>query len=103
MLGRADFDVVLAETPAAALEIAASPERRIDLLLTDVVMPEMTGIELARRVKALRPAIRAVFMSGYSADIVADRDVVGGDALIVQKPFSASDLVRALRDASSEL
>jgi PAS domain S-box-containing protein len=102
MLGRADFDVVLAETPAAALEIAASPERRIDLLLTDVVMPEMTGIELARRVKALRPAIRAVFMSGYSADIVADRDVVGDDALIVQKPFSALELVRALRDASNE-
>jgi len=69
----------------------------IHLLLTDVVMPGMNGPELAKRLRALRPGLRVVLMSGYAADVVTAEDLK--DAALVAKPFSPASLTRAVRNA----
>ena len=72
---------------------------RIDLLLTDVVMPGMNGGELARRLRRLCPGIRVVFMSGYSAEAVATHGVLSPGASFLQKPFSVEELLERLQEA----
>jgi CheY-like chemotaxis protein len=81
-----------AEDPAGALAIASRESQRIDLLLTDVVMPGLNGSELAERVCAMRPGLRVLFMSGYAPEeIVASGALATGEQLI-RKPFTPSVL-----------
>jgi len=70
----------------------------IDLLLTDVVMPEVGGWELAERARELRPGLRIMFMSGHSKDVVPDADLLYG-ALFLQKPFTVIGLNEKVRQA----
>jgi PAS domain S-box-containing protein len=93
-LRRLGYEVTLAQAPEAALELAASG--RFDALVTDVVMPGMTGDEVARRVRADRPDLPVVFMSGYTASVL-DLQLGRLDAF-APKPLSAGRLARALRD-----
>jgi PAS domain S-box-containing protein len=93
------YDVLAAATPADALRIAASHEGRIDLVLTDVVMPEMHGRELIARLRESRPGIASVYMSGYTADVISRRGVLDEGLRFIQKPFSKSDLAATLREA----
>jgi two-component system cell cycle sensor histidine kinase/response regulator CckA len=65
--------------------------------LTDVVMPGMKGPELARRLRAMRPGLRVLLMSGYAADVVTSDDLK--DAALVAKPFAPAALARAVRNA----
>ena len=90
LLRRAGYSVVGAQSAAEALEIA-STSQAIDLLLTDVFLGDLPGHELAARIASARPALRTVYMSGYSADEVPEP--------VVQKPFAAASLLRAVRDA----
>jgi FixJ family two-component response regulator len=69
----------------------------IDLLLTDVVMPEMNGRELAARLAEIRPGLRRLFMSGYTADVIASRGVLEEGVEFVQKPFTRKRLVARIR------
>ncbi len=94
MLREAGFRVVAAATAADALEIVAG--ERIDLLLTDVVMPGMNGRELAQHVLELRPGVRVLFTSGYAADVIADRGVLDPDDEFIQKPYPTAALVEAV-------
>lgn len=87
---------------AAALEQATGYDGRIDLLLTDVVMPGMSGSELARRLQALRPGIRVVFMSGYSPEAVATRGLLAPGSMFLPKPFSATQLIECIRKTLNE-
>jgi two-component system NtrC family sensor kinase len=82
-----------------ALSIIRSGSQAIDLLLTDVVMPGMNGRELAERLGALRPGIRALFMSGYSDGSITDRGLLATGASLIQKPFSGDALKLAVRKA----
>ena len=100
MLERQGYTVLTAADPQAALEIAAA-EPEIDLLLTDVVMPQMNGSELARRLVAQRPALRVLFTSGYPADAIAGRGLLDDAATLLCKPFSSAELVVAVRDVLS--
>jgi CheY-like chemotaxis protein len=93
-LRRLGYAVTLAQAPEAALELATSG--RFDALVTDVVMPGMTGDEVARRIRADRPDLPVVFMSGYTASVL-DLELGRLDAF-APKPLSASRLARALRD-----
>ena len=68
------------------------------MLLTDVVMPEMGGGELAERLCAIRPDMRVVFMSGYTRDTVVRRGVLAHRAGYLQKPFSPEAVARAVRE-----
>jgi DNA-binding NtrC family response regulator len=86
-----------------ALKLCRGHEGRIDLLLTDVVMPRMGGRELSERVTAERPGMRTLFMSGYTDVFRAENGVLPPDSGFIQKPFSAAALaqhLRALLDAT---
>jgi two-component system, cell cycle sensor histidine kinase and response regulator CckA len=84
-----------------ALTVAAGYQHPIDLLITDVVMPEMGAGELVDRLLTKRPDLKVLFISGYTNDEVIRRGVSRNDAAFIQKPFTSEDLmtkVRALLD-----
>jgi len=82
--------VLSAATPGEALELGG--KHRIDLLVTDVVMPEMDGARLYARLKESTPNLRALFMSGYTADVLRPRDLLGSNATLLNKPFAPAEL-----------
>jgi len=98
MLAKLGYDVVIAETPATALSICLGPDRPIDLLMTDVVMPEMSGRELADRIKAVRPDIKVLYMSGYTSNVIVNHGVLDKGVHFAQKPFNLTELAAKLRE-----
>lgn len=97
ILEGAGYSVLPAANGREAFELAGSFAGRIDVLLTDWIMPEMGGPEIAERLREERPELRVVFMSGYAeGDAVLDQLERGASAFL-PKPFSASDLARLLR------
>jgi signal transduction histidine kinase/ligand-binding sensor domain-containing protein/ActR/RegA family two-component response regulator len=97
LLGKAGYRVLEAGTGAEALAVAASHDGPIDLLLTDVVLPDINGRVLHGRLSALRPAIRVVYMSGYAANVITHHDVLDEGLSYVQKPFSGDALKQKIR------
>jgi PAS domain S-box-containing protein len=98
MLERKGYTVLSAATPAEAGEIAKNNPGPIDLLMTDVVMPGMNGWDLAEKITAFYPGIKLLFMSGYTADVIAHQGVLDEGVAFIQKPFSIVDLAVKLRD-----
>ncbi len=99
ILLRAGFTVLEATDGQAALTLAADHSGPIDLLLTDVVMPGgLNGVQLAATLRAGRPAIAVVYMSGYIENAQVDRSVRAGDGRFIQKPFTAETLVSVLNE-----
>jgi two-component system, cell cycle sensor histidine kinase and response regulator CckA len=96
VLERAGYHVLTAESADEALRICRGFEGRIDLLLTDVVMPQMSGTMLAQRTAAIRPGMRVLFMSGYSG---REPGVAASSDPFLQKPFNAVALSEAVRSA----
>jgi CheY-like chemotaxis protein len=98
ILGQAGYTVLEAPTGAEALRIAEQHGGAIQLVLTDLVMPGMSGRDLARSLLALRPGLRVVFMSGYF------QESIGGEHArhFVPKPFTQEDLLRRVREALDE-
>ena len=86
------YRVQTAETPGEALQFAGKHRDEIRLLLTDVIMPGMDGKQLARRICTLNPSIRVLFMSGYTADVIALRGVLEKNTNFLAKPFTRVDL-----------
>jgi CheY-like chemotaxis protein len=93
------YQVLAAEDPTKAIEIAGRPEVVIHLLLTDVLMPGMNGRELAQRVRELRPDIRVLYMSGHTEDSMAQSGLVEPGAPLLSKPFTQESLARKVRQA----
>ncbi|MGZ4388741.1 MAG: PAS domain S-box protein, partial [Gaiellaceae bacterium] len=98
MLEANDYRVVAAEDGEEAVRLAAAEEGPIDVLVTDVVMPGMSGQEVARRVAEHRPAVRTLFVSGYTDSAIRQHGVLAPGTSFLQKPFSAGDLTRTLRE-----
>src|SRR6185503_10201985 len=98
-LGELGYTVLLAAHGEEALAIARERKGPIDLVLTDVVMPGLGGAELAKLLAALRPGIRVLYMSGYTQGAISRHGVLGEDMALLEKPFTASRLARAVRDA----
>jgi PAS domain S-box-containing protein len=92
------YNVITAEDGVSAMEMLARYPQRIDLLLTDVMMPRMNGRDLADRVATMRPGIRILFMSGYSAEAVQSQGVLARGSTFIEKPFSPDGLARHVRD-----
>jgi CheY-like chemotaxis protein len=88
--------VLSAERPEAALRLLEAPAEKVDVLVTDVVMPGMSGPALAERARGIRPDLPVVFMSGYTADEVLRQGVKEGQVEFLQKPFTPDSLVRRL-------
>ena len=99
MLEGMGYTVLAAVTPLDALQLAEAHTGPIDLLLTDVVMPEMNGRVLSQRVRELKPGMKCLFMSGYTADIIGNQGVLDDGVCFIQKPFSIKDLAAGVRAA----
>ncbi|RJQ45789.1 MAG: PAS domain S-box protein [Gaiellales bacterium] len=98
MLRRLGYKVITAPGPSEAINLAREHSGAIDVLVTDVVMPEMSGRQLADQVAEIMPGIGCLFMSGYTADVISDHGVIDDDVSFLQKPFTAQQLAGMLRD-----
>ena len=96
------YRVLTAGTPGEALGLVQKHENEIHLLLTDVVMPEMNGRDLAERVQSISPSIKVLFMSGHPVDVIAPRAELGEVVNFIQKPFSMQDMAAKVRGALRE-
>jgi two-component system cell cycle sensor histidine kinase/response regulator CckA len=99
MLERLGYRVLAASTPGEAIRVAKGHAGEIHLLITDVVMPEMNGRDLAKHLVALYPGIRQLFMSGYTSSIIAHDAVLDEGVNFIQKPFSMQGLAAKVREA----
>jgi two-component system cell cycle sensor histidine kinase/response regulator CckA len=99
ILEMAGYTVLEAARGAEALRLCREFARPIDLLLTDVVMPQMSGPELARQIAVLRPGAKIVYMSGYTDDALGHHGVLDPDIILLPKPFTPVSLMQHLRRA----
>ncbi len=102
MLKQLGYAVLTAGTPGEALGHAEVYPGEIHLLVTDVVMPEMNGRELAERISSLRPDLRCLFMSGYTAEVFGPRGLLEDGVHFVQKPFMTSELAVKVREVLAD-
>src|SRR5262245_25986215 len=93
----AGYTVLEAARGDEALRRLSESPRPIDLVLTDVVMPQMSGPELARRIPELRPGTKVVYMSGYTDDALGHHAVLDPDIVLLPKPFTPESLMQHLR------
>jgi PAS domain S-box-containing protein len=98
ILNRQGYRVWEAVNGAEALRIIEQQKEPIDLMLTDVVMPQMGGKELAEKVQPLRPQMKVLFISGYMDDAVVHREILDSASHFLQKPFSPAALARKVRE-----
>jgi CheY-like chemotaxis protein len=98
VLRRYGYTILAAASGDEALSVLAEHAGSVDLMITDLVMPGMTGRELADRVAASRPGIPTLFMSGYSDEVATRQGVLGRDAAYLQKPFAPKTLADKIRE-----
>jgi PAS domain S-box-containing protein len=98
MLENMNYKVITAASPGRAMDLAHSHAGRIHLVMTDVVMPEMNGRDLAGKLSALYPDIKILFMSGYTANVIAHQGVLDPEIHFIQKPFSMQDIAAKIHD-----
>jgi len=91
------YTVLSDDTPKGAIKLAQDHKGEIHLLVTDVIMPEMNGLELSEQLKSLYPDLKCMFMSGYTANAIAQHGVLDEGVHFIQKPFSRSDLAKKVR------
>jgi signal transduction histidine kinase/CheY-like chemotaxis protein len=97
LLERLGYRVLAAATPAEAMGLMISTGTPIDLLITDVVMPGMNGRQLAERVRTAHPQMRCLYMSGYTANVIAHQGVLEQGVQFIEKPFSVDALAAKVR------
>ena len=87
-------------TPASseALQLAADHRHAVDVLVTDVMLPEMSGLELAGRLRELRPGVRALFVTGHSRETMQASGGLPPGSAVLEKPFDGASLVRLVRE-----
>jgi len=98
ILARNGYQVITAATGADAVELAARLEREIHLLITDVIMPQMLGREVADRIRATRPAIRTLYMSGYAHPVLASQGTLDPGVILLEKPFTEPALLDKIKE-----
>jgi CheY-like chemotaxis protein len=98
ILTRSGYQVLQAASPAEALEVYRPNSARIDAVLTDVLMPGMSGGQLIERLHEIRPDLPTLLMSGYTASSLPGGRTLPQDTPLVRKPFTAPALLRRLRE-----
>lgn len=101
MLEEQGYTVLAASNPNEAITIAKEKTADIHLLLTDVIMPEMSGLILSEKISEIYPEIKCIFISGYNADIISKDGVIDEGIYFLQKPFTSKELSQILREALS--
>src|SRR5262249_44163353 len=96
------YHVIEAASGAEALVLAQEHSSEIHLLLTDVILPGMNGKEVSERIRALNPRLKVLFMSGYTADIIARRGIPERDVAYLPKPFSPDSLAAKVREVLTD-
>ena len=91
------YKVLAAGSPAEAIRLAGEHAGRIDLLMTDVVMPEMNGRELEGHIQKTNPGIKVLFMSGYTVNVISHHGVLDEGVHFIQKPFTLKDVAMKVR------
>jgi len=99
MLQQLGYTVISAATPNEAIRVAEENSSEIQMVITDLVMPEMNGRDLADRLLTIRPMMKHLFMSGYTANIIAHQGVLDQGVNFIQKPFSLQALANKIRHA----
>jgi two-component system cell cycle sensor histidine kinase/response regulator CckA len=99
MLKRLGYVVLAAKTPDQAIQIARESCIRIDLLLVDLIMPEMNGRELAEHLLKIQTRMKVLYMSGYTADIISNLGILEEGVFFIEKPFSKNDLAARIQAA----
>ncbi|MBF0528672.1 MAG: response regulator [Deltaproteobacteria bacterium] len=102
ILERIGYNVLIATNPDEALALSRKFEKPIHLLLTDVIMPIMNGRELADRIKAMRPEIKIIYMSGYPTETIAKSGIMTNEVNYIQKQFSVKSLSKKLHEMLHE-
>jgi len=102
-LQRAGYTVLEASGPREALEIVRDYPHRIDLLITDVVMPEMSGRELAGKIEEMCPSLKVLYMSGYTDNAIVHHGILKPGTAFIQKPFTPSALANKVCQVLAEL
>ena len=92
------YSVFSASTAGEAMRVAQEHAGAIHLLLTDVIMPEMNGRDLAAKLLSICPQTKCLFMSGYTADVIAEHGILEEGVFFIQKPFSTKELVAKMRE-----
>lgn len=98
ILSSQGYKVISANGPKRAEEIAAAQGKEIDLVLTDVIMPSLSGRELVRKLMALNPKLRVLYMSGYTDNVIAQGGVLEEGLAFLQKPFTPRALAQKVRE-----
>lgn len=98
ILTRLGYRALVAENGSEAVKLALEFEGRIDLLMTDVVMPEVNGRELAERILQRRSETKVLFASGYAEDVIVHHGIVNKNLDFIAKPYSMQALARKLRE-----
>ena len=99
MLEGLNYKVLTASSAAEALEITGNFNDPIHLLLTDVIMPRVNGLQLSRQLFQRYPDLKVLYMSGYTADVIAQRGVLDEGVMFLEKPFSLKKLSLKMREA----
>jgi len=102
MLKRQGYTVLAANTPGEAMQLAREYPGDIHLLITDIIMPEMNGRALTKNLLSLYPGLKSLFVSGYTADVIAQHGVIEEGVNFIQKPFSAEVLTARVREILKE-
>jgi PAS domain S-box-containing protein len=97
------YTVLAARTPGLALRLAGEHPGDIRLLITDLVMPEMNGREMAEHLRVVRPNLKCLYMSGYTADVIAHRGLLDEGVNFIRKPFGSDDLAARVRQVLDHL
>jgi signal transduction histidine kinase/CheY-like chemotaxis protein len=97
MLEKQGYTVLAASTPGEAIRMAREYPGNIQMLMTDVIMPEMNGRDLAKNILSLYPRVKRLFMSGYTADVIAHHGVLDEGVHFIQKPFSLPTMAAKVR------
>ena len=92
MLKALNYDVLATTSANEAINIVKNGDKKIDLVLTDVVMPEMNGVELITMIEGICKDTRCLFMSGYTSNVIAHQGVLDEGVAFIQKPFTMNDL-----------
>jgi len=103
VLLRHGYEVISAENGQVALDALARHTGPLHLVLTDVIMPHLSGRELVEQVRLGHPEIRVIYMSGYADQVLSDRAALGPNTGFLPKPFATRELLKAVRDALADL